>query len=881
MTKENPVSHQKNKRLTPMMEQYLRIKDENPEALLFFRMGDFYELFFEDAEIAARELQIALTARNPSEDLHVPMCGVPHHACEEYLRQLLDKGYKVAICDQVEDPQKAKGLVKRSVTRILTPGTVVEDLSLNAKEHNHLAAMYWDENSGQGAAAWADFSTGHWTGLQSKSKEMLRQWLVKISPREILLGQYEKLIDDLPDLASSINRVHSPTYFDYSSGRDLVCRTQEVNSLQVLDLEDKPFLVRTCGALLHYLQQTQKENNCPLDKFTPLNPGNFLLLDEVTERNLELFRRMDGKKGTGTLWWVMDQTLTPMGGRLLETRMRQPWKDITPITENREAVAFLRQGDEFRFALRELLDKVYDLERLSTRIFLNRCTPKDFVSLRQSLEMLPQIKELLLAPKNEQLPKLLRGILENWDNLEEVHTLLHNSLLENPNHLITEGGLFRQGFDEELDELIDLTEHGESKLKDLLEREKQENDLPKLKMGFNKVFGYYLEISRAYQGEIPEHFQRRQTLVSSERYITEELKELEDTLFSASERRKSKEYALFNDLRQKVAEYKERFSSASEVLSHLDYWQSLAHAARKWHWSTPEFTADLSLHIDSGRHPAIEATQGRSNYIPNSVEMDENGRFIIVTGPNMAGKSTILRQTAIIVIMAQMGSFVPADKARIGLCDRVFSRVGASDNLAMGQSTFMVEMTETARILRQASKRSLVILDEIGRGTSTFDGVSLAWAVAEELATKSGGIRTLFATHYHELTALAEKIETIRNFNIAVKEWKGSIVFLRRLIPGPSDKSYGIEVAKLAGVPNAVVKRAQEILAELEDKNSGPGTKVRKKEFSPMLPGLGTDTAKERSEDPVLKELKGINVDELSPLEALQTLYKWKKEHGT
>lgn len=867
-----------------MLEQYLRIKEENPGVLLFFRMGDFFELFFEDAEKAARELQITLTSRNPNADLNVPMCGVPHHACEEYLRQLLDKGYKVAICDQIEDPAQAKGLVQRAVTRILTPGTVVEDLSLKAKEHNHLAAFFWDEEAGKGAAAWADFSTGYWTGLESRSRQTLKQWLVKVKPKEILMSRGEDLLDEYPDFSAAINRVHSPFYFDYSAAEELLYKTQEVGSLEVLDLGDKPVLVRVCGAVLVYLKNTQKQSACPLDQFRPLNPGDFLLLDEVTERNLELFRRMDGKTGPGTLWSVLDQTLTPMGGRLLETRLRQPWKDMTPVSENQEAVAFFHAKDELRSGLRGLLDSVYDLERLATRIYLNRCTPKDFVSLRRSLEVLPEIYSHL-SPFCRELPRLVNEILNHWDDLEEVYCLLKDSLLDNPNHLITEGGLFKTGFDRELDELIDLTEHGESRLQQLLEKEKQENDIPKLKLGFNKVFGYYLEISKAYKGAVPAHFERRQTLVSSERYITPELKQLEDTLFSASERRKAKEYELFNSLRQQVAGFRARFAAVSSALSSLDYWQALAFAARKWHWNRPKLARDMRLEIKSGRHPAIEAVQGRSNYIPNSLVMDEGARLFIITGPNMSGKSTILRQTAIITIMAQMGSYVPADRAEIGLCDRVFSRVGASDNLAMGQSTFMVEMTETARILRQATKKSLVILDEIGRGTSTFDGLSLAWAVAEDLAVRYGGVRTLFATHYHELTALADKFGSIRNFNVAVKEWKGSIVFLRRMVPGPSDKSYGIEVARLAGVPGPVVKRAKDILSGLEKKGTGPGKWVRKKDARVVLPGLDGSEKKQNSQKeapghPLLEELKRVDPEAITPVDALNILHEWKKKYA-
>ena len=866
-------------KLTPMLEQYLRIKEENPGALLFFRMGDFYELFFEDAEVAARELQIALTSRNPNAEIQVPMCGVPHHAVEEYLRQLLDKGYKVAICEQVEDPKKAKGLVKRAVTRILTPGTVVEDANLTAKDNNYLAALVWDSQKQEGGLAWADFSTGEWTGLVLKKEEQIWQWLVKIDPKEILLPQGYKLPASYSEFKARVNELPPTSYFDLKSGTELIKKSQRVATLDVLDLADKPVLIKACGAILMYLVQTQKEKLTHLCPFKPLNLTKYLLLDEVTERNLELFKRLDGRKGPGTLWHALDNTLTPMGGRLLRQRLSQPWKDKSIILKNQEVVEFFFNQDRLREDLRTYLDKIFDLERLSTRIFLNRCTPKDFVALRQSLSILPQIKKLFNP--DDDLPRYLRKILATWDDLGDTYELLSRSLKDNPNHLITEGGLFRQGYDPELDQLIDLTEHGQAKLKELLQKEQEQNDLPKLKMGYNKVFGYYFELSKAFKGKIPEHFERRQTLVASERFITAELKELEERLFSAAEKRKAKEYNLFLDLREKVAGKRQRFLQMADILAMLDFWQGLAQAARKWEWTKPELSGDLVLDIKAGRHPAIEAVQGRANYIPNDLYMDEQNKILLITGPNMAGKSTVLRQTAIICILAQIGSFVPAEKAVVGLCDRIFSRVGASDNLAQGQSTFMVEMTETARILRQVTKRSLVILDEIGRGTSTFDGLSLAWAVVEDLAQKYGGIRTLFATHYHELTSLEGKLSGIKNLNIAVKEWKGDIVFLRRLVPGPADRSYGIEVAKLAGVPQNVVARAKEILADLEKKGvrHNKVTVQNKKQF---LPGLNTEPSPsaEPKSHPLLDELKNLDPNNLTPVMALNILYDWKKRFG-
>lgn len=866
-------------KLTPMMEQYLRVKEENPGTLVFFRMGDFFELFFEDAEIAARELQITLTSRNPGADNPVPMCGMPHHAIDDYLRQLLEKGYRVALCDQVEDPRQAKGLVRREVTRVFTPGTVVEDSSLDAKGHNFLGALFWDRELG-GGLAWVDFSTGAWSGLQVKNEAMLWQWLAKMHPREVLLTETQALPKEFEAWQKRISRYPLKAYFDGRGAEEKILRAQRVPTLAALDLDDKPALVRSCGALLTYLEMTQKRTLEHLVPFEPLNLSATLLLDEVTERNLELFRTMDGSKGRGTLWQVLDQTLTPMGGRLLETRLRQPFKDLPTIEPIQEMVACLYERDAIRENLRRHLDRVHDLERLCTRIVVNRSTPRDFAALAASLACLPALRIELTGM--DFLPPRLRQLLETWDDVSDVHDLLRRALSDSLPPVITEGGLFRPGYDPELDELMELTDHGERALTAMLEREREVCGLPKLKIGYTKVFGYYFELSRAQAGDPPEHFIRRQTLVNAERYITEELKALEDKLVSASDRRKTREYELFLSLREEVAGHHARFMHMARLLAELDFAQGLAHAARKWEWCKPELHDGLDISIKSGRHPVVEAVQGRSGYIPNDLTLNEDGRLLVITGPNMAGKSTVLRQVALITILAQMGGYVPASQARIGLCDRIFSRVGASDNLAMGQSTFMVEMSETARILRQAGKRSLVILDEIGRGTSTFDGLSLAWAVAEELAKRQGGVRTLFATHYHELTALEERLPGVRNYNIAIKEWKGEIVFLRRLVPGPADRSYGIEVARLAGVPVSVVTRAKEILAILE-RHAPTGSRRRELVSRQVtLPGLtpAAPAPENREEHPVVASLKSLNVNELSPLDALTLLHQWKAMAG-
>lgn len=873
------------KKLTPMLEHYLSVKEEYPDALIFYRMGDFYELFFEDAEVAARELQIALTSRDKSGDNKTPMCGVPHHAAETYLAQLVAKGFKVAVCDQVEDPKEAKGLVKREVTRVLTPGTVVEDANLSAKTNNFLAALYWDADKGRGGLTWLDYSTGSWTGMSGKRENELWQWAAKIGPRELLLPKGLVQPRQMPELSAKCTELPVRPAFDLARSEQAVLDAQGVESLTTLDLNKTPELVRACGAALYYLKQTQLRESTHLGELTLVNLSKHLIIDEVTERNLEIFRCLDGSTGRGTLWHVLDKTMTPMGGRLLHARLKTPWRDAPSIEKTQECVAFLHDNDTLRTQLRALLDKVYDLERLSTRISLGRATPKDFIALRQSVRNLPPLLTALEACP--PLPADMQTLSGKWDLMEDLTALLDQALVDSPPPVITEGGLFRPGYDATLDSLIELTEHGESALAQLLAEEQTSSDIPKLKLGFNKVFGYYLELSKIHQDKVPDHFIRRQTLVNSERYITPRLKELEDKLLSASQERKDLEYKLFLTLRDLLAQARPRFMFMARALASLDYWQGLAEAARHWNWTLPALHEGLDMDIEAGRHPVVEQAMG-ANYIPNSLTLDNSRRILLITGPNMAGKSTVLRQVALITLLAQIGSFVPAASARIGLTDRIFSRVGASDNLAMGQSTFMVEMMETARILRQASQRSLVILDEIGRGTSTFDGLALAWAVVEELSRRArGGIRTLFATHYHELTGLEGSIPGLRNLNIAVKEFKGDIVFLRRLVPGPADKSYGIEVARLAGVPRAVVSRAKEILASLEEKSQNERRALAALQCQPTLPGLAPRQTPEQapvpeqSQHPLLQTICELDVDVLTPLEALTLINRWKTDLGT
>nr|WP_294509465.1 DNA mismatch repair protein MutS [uncultured Bilophila sp.] len=880
MSQQQPASP----RVTPMFEQYLRIKEGYPDALLFYRMGDFYELFFEDAEVAARELQIALTSRNPNAESPIPMCGVPWHAAEGYVSQLLNKGYKIAFCDQIEDPRAAKGLVERAVTRVYTPGTAIDDVSLEPKGHTYLGALFWNPDTDRGGFAWVDVSTGYWSGLHVKKTQELWQWAQKIAPRELLLPEDADIPATLGLTDIQPVRVPLRSHFDYKRSAERVLAAQSVAELGALGLEDRKELVQACGALLAYLEQTQMQDTKHLAPFEPLDLGQHLLIDDVTERNLELFRRLDGRKGVGTLRHVLDSTQTPMGGRLLEERLRNPWRELAPIQETQDAIQWLSAHPENRKKLRSALAGVYDLERLSTRIALNRTSPRDMLSLRQSLAALPPVREAVNAPDTDA-PHALRRIVEHWDNLDDHAATLEKALADDPPQFITEGGLFKQGYNAELDELLDLVEHGENRVKALLDEEQKASGISKLKLGYNRVFGYYFELSKAVGATPPEHFIRRQTLANSERFTTVRLKELEEKLLSAADKRKSLEYKLFQQLRGVLAAARPRILFMADILAQLDYWQSLTETAVRHNWSRPELHTEQSITIREGRHPVVESIIGEASFVPNDLHMDEDRRLLLITGPNMAGKSTVLRQTALICLLAQMGSFVPAREARLGLCDRIFSRVGASDNLAQGQSTFMVEMMETARILRQATKRSLVILDEIGRGTSTFDGLALAWAVAEELAKRAGGsIRTLFATHYHELTALEGKIPGVHTMNIAIREWNGEIVFLRRLIPGPSDRSYGIEVARLAGVPHPVVQRAREILAQLEqNKGSSPVRQV----MPNLLPGISLPETKPKKpveetpppsepDHPLLVALRDTNPDALTPLEALKRITEWK-----
>jgi len=831
-----------------MMKQYLEIKRQYPDCILFFRMGDFYEMFFEDARTASRILEIALTSREKGEREKVPMCGIPYHAASPYIAKLLQHGYKVAICEQVEDPRAARGIVRREVVRVITPGMAVEEESLG-DENNYLMALC--EEEGSYALGFLDLSTGDFKGCLLEGRELLEGEITKNSPRETLLpagmkamGKYlEKLFPWM-----LINYLPAE-YFDAQG----VERFSEESP--------PPPLQRAAGAILRYVLETQKVEPAHIRPLEVYRTEQYLILDETTQRNLELFSPLRGSGRKGSLLGVLDRTVTAMGRRRLRQWLAYPLRDLVEIGRRLEAVASLKEAPLERDTLRELLEGVSDIERLNARLALGRANPRELVALKESLERVPEIRERLLSFGSDLLQEIAQGL----DPLEEVVQKIGERIVDDPPATVTEGGIIRDGYHQELDELRSISREGKGWIAKLEAEERRRTGIPSLKVGYNQVFGYYIEVTRPNLPLVPEDYVRKQTLKGAERFITPKLKEYERKVLGAEERIKALEYELFLRLREELMAYCPRIQGLARRLSELDVLISLAQVAEENRYVRPSLTEEDRIEIKEGRHPVIEQMDLPEPFVPNDALLDQQNRILIITGPNMAGKSTYIRQVALIVIMAQMGSFVPAKEAEVGLVDRIFTRVGASDNIARGESTFMVEMKETAAILQGATPRSLVILDEIGRGTSTFDGLSIAWAVAEYLHDVKGP-KVLFATHYHELTELASRLPGVKNYHIAVREWKGEVVFLRQVLPGGMSRSYGIQVARLAGLPQEVIGRAKEVLSELEK-----GEVRRRREelqLSLFVP----------QESPVIRELKRIDPDRLTPLEALELLYRWKRE---
>lgn len=873
--------------LTPMMQQYMAIKEQYKDCILFYRLGDFYEMFYDDALTASRELEITLTGKNCGQEERAPMCGVPYHAVDVYLNKLVAKGYKVAICEQAEDPKQAKGIVKREVIRIVTPGTNLSQQTLDEGRNNYLMCLVYDNN--QFGLAITDISTGDFYTTEVATLKELYDEIHRFSPSEIICNDSFYMsgasLDDFKDrLHVSVSTLDT-WYMDEAVSVQKIKEHFKVASLDGLGLTDFPSGTLAVGALLLYLYETQKNTLDNLTKITPYRSGGYMIIDSATNRNLELIETLREKQKKGSLLWVLDKTKTAMGARLMRNWIEQPLIEKKKITARQDAVEELYNDMITREEIREYLNAVYDLERLVTRISYRTANPRDLIAFKTSLGMIPPVKQLLSQAKSAEL----KEIDERMDCLEDIYDLIEKSIQDEPPIMIREGGMIKEGYNEDVDKFRLSRTEGKTWLAELEAREKEKTGIKNLRVRYNKVFGYYLEVTNSYKELVPEDWTRKQTLANAERYITPELKELEDMILGAEDKLAALEYDLYCEVRDSIGEQVVRIQETAKAIAHLDVLASLACVAQSNDYVRPSINTKGVIDIQGGRHPVVEKMNNNQMFIDNDTYLDnKNHRISIITGPNMAGKSTYMRQSALIVLMAQIGSFVPAKSANIGIVDRIFTRVGASDDLASGQSTFMVEMTEVANILRNATSRSLLILDEIGRGTSTFDGLSIAWAVVEHISNpKLLGAKTLFATHYHELTELEGKLDSVNNYCIAVREQGDDIIFLRKIIRGGADKSYGIQVARLAGVPDSVIDRAKEISSWLEEtdvtdkaKNLQVRTSAKKKE----VVREAVPAEKQMSlfdiypaDHPVLKELAGLDVSNMTPIQALNTLYELQK----
>lgn len=859
-----------------MMEQYNRIKSRHKDSLLFFRMGDFYEMFFEDAKTASRVLGIALTSRSKGEDA-VPMAGVPYHAADSYVSRLIKQGYKVAICDQIQDPLDAKGLVEREVTRVITPGTVTEDSLLEEKNNNYLAAI-----SAKGedvGLSWLDLSTGRFEAEDIDIKGLASE-LARLNPSECLLP--ENLAKNMPfPLDSIMDETGSmiSTRPDWEFSHDTAYRSLTEHfgtaSLRGFGCDDLGLSLGAAGAIILYLRETQKASLNHIRQINRFSYNEYLVLDRSTQYSLELTETMRTNEKEGSLLGVLDQTHTSMGGRLLRDWIMTPLKDEGAIRYRQEGVKELFENIVLRREIKNILKEIYDIERIAVKISCGRANPRDLISLKQSLKLLPKLKETIARCKSDMITTLYRDL----DIVEEARVLIGAAIVLEPPINLKEGGIIREGYSNDLDELRNISKNGKGWIANFQAEEIKRTGIQSLKVSFNKVFGYYIEVTNVNKDKIPEGYIRKQTLKNAERYITSDLKEYETKVLTADERAKGIEYELFQKIRDEVATYTPRLQKTSDVIAKLDVIASLANVAAENGYVMPEVFEGLELTISDGRHPVLDKKLGAEEFVPNDTELDGGeSRIKIITGPNMAGKSTYIRQVALIVILAQMGSFIPAREARIGIVDRIFTRVGAADELSKGQSTFMVEMNEVANILNNATQRSLIILDEVGRGTSTFDGVSIAWAVTEYIYEHIKA-RTLFATHYHELTELSLLFPGIKNYNIAVKEWGDEIIFLRKIIEGGTDKSYGIHVARLAGIPKEVINRSRMILSNLE---AGGIDEDNKPKFAPDKKVAGKNQPKQLSlfsppNEAIIESIKRLDISQMTPLDALNKLNEIQK----
>lgn len=874
---------QDSRSLSPMMVHYCQTKCAYKDSILFYRLGDFYEMFFEDAKTVSRELELTLTGKDCGLSERAPMCGIPYHAAETYINRLIDKGYKVAICEQVEDPKTAKGIVKREVTRVVTPGTNLNMQELDEGKNNYLMAIVCvGDHFG---VSTADITTGDCYVTEIDEERKLWDEINKFLPAEIICN--DAFLVSGVDVDDLRNRLHISVFAleSWYFGDDLCKQTLlehfKISSLEGLGLADYDSGVIAAGSLFRYLLDTQKNTMEHMNKIIPYTTDRYMVIDSSSRRNLELVETLREKQKRGSLLWVLDKTKTAMGARMLRSFVEQPLIDADAINERLDAVTELNMQAMLREEIREYLNPVYDLERLVSRISYRSANPRDLLAFKMSLEMIPHIKNLLA---NFTSPLLVR-INEQMDGLEDLYTLLEASITEDPPLAVKEGGIIREGYNEQVDTYRNSKTQGKSWLAQLEAEEKEKTGIRNLKIKYNKVFGYYLEVTNSFKDLVPEYYTRKQTLTNTERYITPKLKELEDMILGAEDKLFALEYDLFCQVREELAAQIPRIQETAKAIAQLDVYASLSVVAQRNNYVRPTVNTKGVIDIKNGRHPVVEKMINNDMFIANDTYLDNGSKRVsVITGPNMAGKSTYMRQTALIVLMAQIGSFVPAEKAKIGVVDRIFTRVGASDDLASGQSTFMVEMTEVANILRNATAKSLLILDEIGRGTSTFDGLSIAWAVIEHISnTKLLGAKTLFATHYHELTELEGKIPGVNNYCIAVKERGDDIVFLRKIVKGGADKSYGIQVAKLAGVPDSVLDRAKELVDELVHTDitstfkdlaeNSRKTKPKAVHYDEVdLEQISLfDTVQDQD---IIEELKNLDITMLTPMDAMNTLYR-------
>ena len=867
------------KKFSPMMQRYLETKEQYKDCILFYRLGDFYEMFFDDAITAARELEITLTGKDCGQEERAPMAGVPHHAAEIYISKLIAKGYKVAICEQLENPKTAKGIVKRGVIRVVTPGTIVESNMLEERKNNYIMAIY--KSGIYFGISVCDISTGEFYAAEIKDSNNFPELLDEIarySPSELVINS--NIADCTEEMKKIKERFNcyitrfQDKFFDTKS--DIIklrFNLLDTNQKQIENIEDKKFAVASINALVEYIEQTQMTNLDHINKIVIYKISKYMSLDINARRNLEITEKMRDKSKKGTLLWVLDKTSTSMGSRHLRRWLRDPLIDTLEINRRLNSVKELKEEVMLRGDVIENLKKVYDIERLAGKMAYGNANARDMITLKNSLARLPDVKNVLKNCKSE----MLKNLYENLDELQDIYELIEKSIVNDPPMSVKDGGIIKLGYDEEIDKLKTATTEGKNWIIQLEADEKEKTGIKNLKIGFNKVFGYFIEVTKSNLDQVPERYIRKQTLTNAERYITEELKNLENQILGAEEKVVILEYNLFTKIREEISKNIIRLQKTATIVAILDVLTSFAQVAEDMNYCMPKVDDSGIIDIKSGRHPVIEKILGDGEFVENDTYLDKNqNRLSIITGPNMAGKSTYMRQVALITLMAQVGSFVPAEEANIGVVDKIFTRVGASDDLSMGQSTFMVEMMEVATILKEATENSLVILDEIGRGTSTYDGLSIAWAVAEYIANKEKcGAKTLFATHYHELTELEEKIEGVKNYSIAVKEKGEDIIFLRKIISGGTDESYGIHVARLAGVPKLVTEEANKILKSLERKNILNGKKEEKKDAKQVEGQFDMYNYKLAE---IAHEIDKVNLNELTPIDALNTLVKIKEK---